>query len=258
MARRDERRFVVEGQKLLHAALEGGVLLEAVFHAPGAMSQPGMEELLDRAQERGARVFGLREGVLERVSGTVSPQPVCAVAATCDLPLDQLLGGHPARFAPLVVCVTVRDPGNLGAILRGADAAGAAGVIVCGESADVYNPKVVRASAGALFRASVSLGGAPADVLGALAKAGIPPVATLARGGQDYATAVLDPPIAFVVGNEASGLDPLLTDQLPAAVTIPMAGEAESLNVAMAATVLCFEAARRRRLAGAGHEENLR
>lgn len=249
---------MLEGAKLLAAALEAGTPLEAVYHAPGAPDDPALAELLVRAGEGGARVFGLRAGLLERVSDTVTPQPLCAVACNLDLSLEGLLARDALGRAPLVVCVAVRDPGNLGAILRSADAAGCAGVVVCGESADPYNPKVVRASAGALFRVPLALGNEAGAVLETLGAAGVRRLATVVRAGEDYLVAPLDPPVALVLGNEATGLDPGLEGQLDGAVTIPMAGRGESLNVAMAATVLCFEAARRRRAAGGPTGEHLR
>lgn len=169
------------------------------------------------------------------------------MAATGGRAVEELLAAPATRSLPLVVCVAVRDPGNLGAILRSADAAGSAGVLVCGESADPYNPKVVRASAGAIFRLPLAVGGEAADVLDRVGEAGLRRVGTLVRGGLDYAGVSLAAPLALVLGNEASGLAPELAGRLDEAVTIPMAGGGESLNVAMAATVLCFEAARRRR-----------
>ena len=256
-ARRQEDRFVLEGAKLLEVALDAEASLEAVYHAPGALASRTAADLVERAREGGARVFPLRDGVLERVTDTVTPQPLCAVAATRDVPLPTLLAAGEIARRPLVVCVDVRDPGNLGAILRSADAAGTAGVLVCGESTDVYNPKVVRASAGAIFRVPLALAGDAGEALAAVGAAGLRRVGTLARGGEDYTLASLDPPLALVLGNEASGLGAPVAALLDGAVTIPMEG-GESLNVAMAATVLCFEAARRRRAAEAGGRDHLR
>ena len=203
-------------------------------------------------------MLGLRAGVLERVSDTVTPQPVCAVAEAPDVPLEAVLAAPELRQAPLLVCVAVRDPGNLGAILRSADATGCAGVVVCGESADPYNPKVVRASAGAIFRVRLALAGEANATLARLAAARVRRLSTVAHGGEDHLLANLDPPVALVLGNEASGLAPEVAGGLEGAVTISTAGRGESLNVAMAATVLCFEAARRRRLAEAAPAEHLR
>lgn len=227
---------------MLGEALEAGVRVEAVYAAPGAPA-----DLLARAAGAGARVLDLAPGVIERVAGTVTPQPVIAVVPYVDVALDEL------RHADLVVvCVDVRDPGNLGTVLRSAEASGAAGVICCNGSVDVYNPKAVRASAGSLFHVPVVAGGDPVAVLERIGAWGVRRLGTVARGGRDYAEVDLTVPTAFVLGNEAVGLPPDLAAAglLDAEVTIAMSGRTESLNVGMAAAVLCFEAARQRRSAG--------
>jgi TrmH family RNA methyltransferase len=229
---------VVEGAKLLSEALAAGVRIEAVYAAPGA---PG--ELVDRAAGVGARIHELAPGVLERVAGTVTPQPLLAVVPYLDVDLDAVRGAD-----LLVVCVDVRDPGNAGTVLRSAEAAGAGGVLFCNGSVDVYNPKTVRASAGSLFHVAVVAGIDAATALEQLGGWGLRRLGAVARGGVDYATVDLSRPTAFVLGNEASGLpDDLATrGLLDGEITIPMTGRAESLNVGMAAAVLCFDAARQR------------
>lgn len=233
---------MVEGAKVLGEALDAGVRVEAVYAAPGAPA-----DLLARAAAAGARVLDLAPGVIERVAGTVTPQPVIAVVAYVDVPLDEL-----RQAGLMVVCVDVRDPGNLGTVLRSAEASGAGGVICSNGSVDVYNPKAVRASAGSLFHVPVVAGGDPAAVLERLGEWGVRRLATVPHGGPDYTDADLTVPTAFVLGNEASGLPPDLVARglLDGTVTIPMTGRTESLNVGMAAAVLCFEAARQRRSAG--------
>jgi TrmH family RNA methyltransferase len=191
-------------------------------------------------------VHDLARGVLERVAGTVTPQPVLAVVRMVDRTLDALTGP-----GPLVVCVDVRDPGNLGTILRSAEASGAAGVVCCDGTVDVYNPKCVRASAGALFHVPLVSGGTPMSVLDALRRAGRRRIGSAAGEGEDYTSADLTGPIAFVLGNEAHGLPAGLAGLLDGMLRIPMEGRSESLNVGMACAVLCFEAARQRRLQGA-------
>lgn len=228
----------MEGAKVLSEALAAGARVEAVYAAPGAPA-----DLLARAVASGARVHDLAPGVLERVAGTVTPQPVIAVVPAVDVPLEQLRG---AKL--VVVCVDVRDPGNAGTVLRSAEAAGAGGVVFCNGSVDVYNPKTVRASAGSLFHVPVATGVDAGDVLAHLGAWGLRRLATVAGRGEDYTTVDLAAPTALVLGNEASGLP----DHLAAAggldgeITIPMTGRSESLNVGMAAAVLCFEAARQR------------
>lgn len=229
---------MVEGVKVLSEALAAGAPVEAVFAAPGAPTG-----LLERAAAAGARVHDLAPGVLERVADTVTPQPVIAVLPFVDVGLEAL------RDADLVVvCVDVRNPGNAGTVLRSAEAAGASGVVLCDGCVDVHNPKTVRASAGSLFHVPVVAGGDPVDVLGRLGEWGLRRLAAVAGRGHAYTDADLRGRTALVLGNEASGLPDRLAvaGVLDGEVTIPMVGRAESLNVGMAAAVLCFEAARQR------------
>ena len=239
--RASERAFVLEGAKLLAEALDAGVVLEAVFVDQRAA---GHEALLQRATDAGARVHALEPGVLERVAGTVTPQPLIAVAGWIDVPLDDVLAAD-----LVVVCVDVRDPGNAGTVLRSAEAAGAGAVVFCDGSVDVFNPKTVRASAGSLFHVPVVASGPPAEVLDRLGGAGIRRYGTVARGGTPYDEADLTGRVAIVLGNEAHGLPAGLEERLDGGLTVPMAGRAESLNVGMAAAVVCFEALRQRRRA---------
>jgi TrmH family RNA methyltransferase len=161
---------------------------------------------------------------------------VLAVVRLVAARLDDLAG------APFVlVAAGVADPGNLGTMLRSAEAAGAAGLVTTAGSVDPWNPKCVRASAGALFHVPVVPDVAPAD----LRSLGVPLVGTAASGGRPYhEPGSLQMPLALVLGSEAHGVP----DEVPLdrVVTIPHAGRAESLNVAMAASVLAFEVARQR------------
>lgn len=235
-ARDSERAFVIDSLKVLGAALDAGVAVESLYLAPGAGGP-----VLQRAVAAAGRVFELAPGVLERVSGTVTPQPVLAVVAYVDVPLDRLRGAD-----LVVVNVDVRDPGNLGTVLRSAEASGVGGVICCEGTVEMYNPKCVRASAGSLFHVPVVAGGGPVEVLATLGEWGLRRMATRPSGGAAYFRADLTRPSALVLGNEASGLPAAVDPFVDETVTIPMAGRGESLNVGMAAAVLCFEAARQR------------
>jgi TrmH family RNA methyltransferase len=255
-ARKDEGRFVIEGANLLEEALRAHAQIEAVYvdgeWAPGAPAggersgQPErLTRLLEVSLERGARVFELEPGVLARVAGTVTPQPVMAVVQAQVHHMESLRAKSPRL---VVVCVDVRDPGNAGGVVRSAWAAGAEGVVCCEGTVDLWNPKAVRASAGAVLHVPIVEGGAAMDVLDEIGQWGLRRLGTVSRGGEDYATCDLGSPVALVLGNEAGGL-PLaqLGEHLDGLVSIPMAAGAESLNVGMAAAVLCFEAARQRR-----------
>jgi TrmH family RNA methyltransferase len=266
VGRRSEREgegcFVVEGVHLLEEVLSAGADIEAVYvdaawsgararqgRGPG-MVQPShrdgrLDELLGRCWGTGARVFELEPGVLARVAGTVAPQPVVAVVK---IPVCTLADLEERALTLVVVCVDVRDPGNAGTVVRSALAAGAGAVVCCGGTVDLWNPKAVRSSAGAVLHVPVVPAGPPAEVLDRMATWGLRRWGAVKEGGEDYALAELARPCALVLGNEASGL-PLgeLGDHLDGLVSIPMADRAESLNVGMAAAVLCFEAARQRR-----------
>ena len=235
--RHEERAFVVEGPKLVDEATRGDADVLDIFVSPGAD-----EEVVQRAVTAGARRHDLAPGVLEKVSDTVTPQPVAVIVAMTDVELEDL---RTLEF--VVVCVDVRDPGNLGTVFRVAEASGAGGVICCEGSVDAFSPKTVRASAGSLFHVPVVAGGEPLEVLDRMGRWDVHRVGTNAHGGTPYDSVDLTVPTALVLGNEAHGLPDALADRLDTTVSIPMAGRTESLNVGMAAAVLCFERARQRR-----------
>lgn len=211
--------------------------IEAVYLGPDQPVPDGVD----------APVHRLEAGVIERIADAVTPQPVLAVVGFVDVAADTL---RTADF--LVVCVDLRDPGNAGTVMRSAEAAGVDGLLFCGGSVDVYNPKTVRASAGSLFHVPVVVGGDAVAVLEQIADWGLARWGTAASGGTDYSAADLARPTAIVLGNEANGLPVEAAAALDGTLTIPMVGRSESLNVGMAAAVLCFEAARQRRAEGRG------
>lgn len=250
-ARSEERAFVIDGPTLLEEALASPVVVEEVVAGPGA--DPA---LLERCIAEGAVVRHVAEGVLERVSATVTPQPLAAVARLPDVSLAMALdrlasaGGQEqasSRQAALVL-VSVADPGNLGTLCRSAVAAGFGTLICCDDSVDPYSPKAVRASAGSLFRVQVVREGSAVDALDGLLSADVRCYGAVPRGGVPYDRARLSGPLAIVLGSEAHGLPDVVQSRSSDLLSIPMETASESLNVAMAGTVLCFEALRQRRL----------
>lgn len=233
---------MAEGVTLLSEALAAGAALESVYAAPGAP-----EDLLAEAGRRGARVFTLAPGVIERVADTATPQPVMAVLA-----MPSFGGAALAGADAVVVCVDVRDPGNAGTVMRSAVAAGFGALIMCGTSVDPYNPKTVRASAGAIFRLPVVVAAGTSELIEDLGRAGLKRVAAVSAGGRAPWELDLSGPVALLVGNEAHGLGPDALSTVEELVTIPMAADTESLNVGVATAVICFEAVRQRRAAGKG------
>ncbi len=183
------------------------------------------------------QVFTLAPGVLEKVASTQAPQPHVAIFHRPQHSSEIL---KTASF--VVVAHDVADPGNLGTMMRSAEAAGADLLVLSAGTVDATNPKVVRASAGSLFRLPFISVDSLVDVI----RPGRQLVATSSHIGQDYTTVDFRHDVALVFGNEAHGLDP--DTQADQWVTIAHRGTAESLNVAMACTILCFEVARQRRL----------
>lgn len=232
---------MAEGVTLLREALASGRVPEAVFYAADADAG-----LVAAAHEAGAAVYLLEPGVMEKVADAVTPQPVCAIIRDVAVAIDAL-----AHDGVVVVAVDVRDPGNAGTLLRSAAAAGAAGVVLCSGSVELGNPKTVRSTAGAIFKVPVVTGVDAEDALRALGAAGRRRLAAVAHGGTDYTTLDLTGPVAFVLGNETHGLPPDFGG-IDGSLTIPLPGPVESLNVGVAAAVLCFEAARQVRAAGRG------
>ena len=239
-ARHDEGRFVVEGPVLIAEAVGAGWECEAQFVASEAdgVVQPGVPG--------GGPVFELAPGVLDRVASTQTPQnPIAIVRMRSDGTPGDLL----AAAAFVVVLDRVTDPGNLGTVLRSAEAAGADLVALTPGSVDPFNPKVVRASAGAVFHVPVVTA-----TIDDVAAGGLTTVGTTSHDSPDrtvvpYTSTDLTGRIAIVMGNEAAGLPDDWTDEVGPIrrwTTIPHAGRSESLNVAMATTVLAFEAARQR------------
>jgi RNA methyltransferase, TrmH family len=245
-ARSDEGAFVIDGPTLLAEALDAGTPVDEVVAASGCP-----DDVLARAEAAGATVRRTRADALARVVDTVTPQGVAAVAR---LPPTSPADATAAAGPLALVLVGVGDPGNAGTLLRSAEAAGAGAVLFCDDSVDPFGPKCVRSSAGSLFRLAVVRACAWDAAAAALAAAGVRTVATLARGAPPYDRADLGDPLALVLGSEPHGLPDRVAAAADAAVTIPMAGRAESLNVAMAGTVLCFEAARQRRARTQGNQ----
>jgi RNA methyltransferase, TrmH family len=229
--------FVCEGPRVVTAALDQEVPLVEVL--VGVDATPAARAVAGRAVECFVPVRELADGVSARLSATTTAQGVFAVAPLRRAGVDALAGASLVVVAPAIA-----DPGNVGTLMRSAAAAGAEIIVLGPGSVDAYNPKTVRASAGACFAVQIVEGVPAVTALEALRSAGVRSVGALAAGGSLPEAVDLAGPVAIVLGHEVHGL---ATDlRLDAAVTIPMRST-ESLNVAMAGTVLLFEAARQRR-----------
>jgi TrmH family RNA methyltransferase len=248
-ARSDAGRYVIEGPRLVLDAIDAGVAIDAVYVPTDAVGDD-VAALRARCHAVGLTPTAIAPGALEQVASTQAPQPALALAAITTPDLPSVLA---SAVDPLVlVLCDVTDPGNVGTLLRVAEAAGATTVVVCGTAAvDVHNPKVVRAAAGSLFRLPVVTMDDPVAVLATLHERSVVCLATAMDAPHDYETVDLRGPVAIVLGSEAHGLPAVVLAAVDAVVAIPMLGAVESLNVGVAGAVLAFEAARQRR----GHAE---
>ena len=233
----------IEGPNLIAEALRAGLRLACVFVAEGA---EGLLEALPLPPE--TEILLLPRALLNSALATEAPQPVAALVAPPDWTWADLLGGR-RRTAPLLVVLAgLQDPGNLGAILRSAEAFGAHGVLSLPGTVSAWNPKAVRASAGSVFRVPLLTVSAE-DCFARLREAGVAiwtTCAVAAQGAQAAERVNLAGPVALLIGNEGNGVPEDLAAQADGAVTISCPGAVESLNAAVAAGVLLYEASRQR------------
>lgn len=205
-------------------------------------------EIAQRAADAGIDVEFVTEHVLAAMADTVTPQGVVAVCRQFPTSMKDILKPDAEGSGPMLIAILeeVRDPGNAGTIIRAADAAGADGVIFSGRSVDLYNPKVVRSSTGSIFHVPVAVGAELDPLLERVRSAGLQILAADIKG-DDLLIArqhgVLDKPTAWLFGNEARGLSAEQLALADAAITVPIYGHAESMNLATAASVCLYESA---------------
>lgn len=233
----------LEGREELELALAAAVVPRTLFHCPELMSRDGSgPELVARVRDLGVEVIECSRAVFEKASYREGPDGFLAVAPAPGIALAQLR--LPDRSLVLV-CQGIEKPGNLGAMLRTADAAGAAAVIAADPVTDWGNPNVVRASKGTVFSVPVVAAGT-SETIAWLGERGYPIVATTPEAELLHTEADLSGPVAIAVGTEKYGLDQEMFEASRIRVRIPMAGRADSLNAATAAAVVLFEAVRQR------------
>jgi TrmH family RNA methyltransferase len=238
---RDGRSLAgIEGPKLLDEALRAGLRIDCVFAALGA--EPLLETLPLPAE---TEVLLLPKALLEAALTTEAPQPIAALVEPPVWSWARLLDGH-GKTAPLLVMLAgLQDPGNLGTILRSAEAFGATGVLCLPGTVSAWNPKAVRASAGSVFRLPLLTASAE-DCFTRLRKAGVKILTAAAHGAAPADRADLARATALLIGNEGKGVPEELAARAGGAVTIPCPGPVESLNASVAASILLYEAFRQR------------
>jgi TrmH family RNA methyltransferase len=203
--------------------------------------------VLEAARAGGVSVREVSHEVLAAMCDTKVPQGIVAVCRPINVALDTVLDRHPKL---LLILTNVRDPGNAGTAIRGADAAGADAVLVSDSSVDVYNPKVVRSTAGSLFHLPIVIDVPVPVLLDRVGGAGLALMAADGTGESRLADVDLAGPHAWVMGNEAWGLESDVRVACDSVVRVPIYGRAESLNLAMAATICLYASAAVQRAGG--------
>ncbi len=246
--------FLVEGYRQIRRALDKGIPFTELYICPEWYpgDQGNEAALVADAQTAGAKVFQLTKDAFAKVAYRERPDGLLAVApqwrktlADLDALLAAKAAAAPGRAPFLLVVEAIEKPGNLGTILRSADAAGTDALIVCDPVTDLFNPNVVRASTGVLFSVPVIIAGSE-EVREWLRAKKIRAVATTPSATELHTDTDLRGPLAIVMGSEQYGLSDYWLREADARVRIPMAGQADSLNVAMATIITLFEAVRQR------------
>lgn len=232
-------RFLAEGPQAVREVLRfRPETVDDVYAVEGERSK----EVLRLAQEAGVHTHLVTEKVMTAMCEAQHPQPVAAVVRPVDVSLEEALQAIDGDGF-VVVLTNVRDPGNAGTVIRGADAAGARAVVVSDNSVDVYNPKVVRSTVGSLWHLPISVGASIDAIFAACRARGLTLLAADGVGEQLLPDTDLTRPHAWVMGNEAWGLEEHVREACDEVVRVPIHGHAESLNLAMAATICLYASA---------------
>lgn len=238
--------FLIEGYRELSRAVQARIKITSLFICPALFLGTNEKALIKQAQ---ALTYHCSEFIFKKISYRDRPDGLIAIAEQMHDPL------HSISFSPtafVIIAEAIEKPGNLGTILRSADAAGVDGVIVCDRCTDIYNPNVVRASVGTLFTTSV-VEATSQEVLNLMREHKIKIIAATPSASQDFTQVDLTGPIAIAVGTEQLGLSDFWMEQADICVRIPMHGIADSLNVATATTLLLYEVIRQRKGKNADH-----
>ena len=231
--RTEQKSFIVEGLKPVCESLQRAkrLIISDSFD---------MQQIKETVP---CEIVYVSENIMEKISDTKTPQGIMAEVESVDCALSEILGG---KNGLVIFCDRVSDPGNLGTIIRTADAAGFDGVILNNGCADLYNPKTVRSTMASVFNIKIHITQNSEDTINALKHSGF----TVFGSRLEKSECVFDAPFnlksAIIVGNEAGGIDKHILTMCDKYVKIPMLGEAESLNVGAASAVLMYEALRRR------------
>lgn len=244
--------FFVEGVRIVEEALISGAEIEEIIISEKVEKDEKIAKLLSAANYRGYDIFVVRESLFNDISDTQTPQGILAVVkmntySLKDIIGENITGGSIKKSTKcFVVLDTIQDPGNMGTIIRTADAAGFRGVIASKDCVDPYNPKVLRSTMGSIFHIPIHLSLNLTETLKEIKTNGIRIYATHLKGNKYYYEVDMTKDMAIIIGNEANGISMESESMADVLIRIPMPGRAESLNASVAAGLLMYEPLRQK------------
>ena len=238
-----DQKTLLEGYRLISRALEANFPIDECYFAPNMFLGENESTLLDQLHHKGVKLFKVSESILQKMSYRDRPEGLIAL---CPIKQHELENMPIIKNGLYLVVEAIEKPGNLGSILRSADASGVNGLIICDKTTDLYNPNVLRASTGAIFYVPIAECTSD-EAIKWLHSNNIDTLAATPHAKDCYDNIDMTKSIAIVTGTEQYGLSPLWMDNSKIKTRIPMCGKIDSLNVAIATSILLFEASRQRR-----------
>lgn len=237
--------FFIEGTRLFATALDAGVAIQRVFYTYEFAMKDANAPVIERLKAIGVTLDEVSPKVMEKLSDTQAPQGIAGIGARRNF---SLVDAAPKADAQIVICDGIKDPGNLGAIIRTAEAFATDTVVVLPNTSNPYAPKAIRASAGGIFNIAIVYA-EKQELVSWMKGRGISLIVTVPEGGTGVRDIDMAQPFAVVFGEEAAGASPDITEMADVTASIPMSGMTGSLNAAAAAAVFLYEAfsSRRRR-----------
>lgn len=243
--RKSQKRFLIEGVRLCEEAVKSAWEIQSLLYTGDAQENPRVKTILRNAEKREIELFQMKIDVLNRLSDTVTSQGIVGIAKMSDFTPDQLLQKRPEFILALD---SIKDPGNMGTLIRTADAFGVDGVILSKDCVDLFNPKVVRSTMGSIFHLPILREIDLRNFLSDLKKKNFKIVLTELEKGETLNGLDRMQKICLVVGSEPEGVSQNLIRIADHLVKIPIQGKAESLNVAVACGILLHEMTKKRKI----------
>ncbi len=241
--RKKEGKFILEGTRAVEEALAADWPVEAIFYTRQAAAGEKVRHILAKAKARRINRQEISPVLCRGLADTETPSGIMALVKRFDYQLKDIFQNQPSL---LVLADGIQDPGNLGTIIRSTDAAGAQGVIITKGTVDLYNPKVIRATMGSFFHLPVVMAGTLEELRDFMATFNLQLIAGQQKSPKLIKAVNLTLPTVLAVGNEAYGLSPEVLNLANHAVSIPMPGKTESLNAAIAISIMLYETIRQR------------